>query len=91
MKTFAQLKRDLKVNVAVKTLANTIKPDKNGQTRNIAIVQTNAIAFRDNTHHSGLSWLWWEKAGQYEYEGNTFKVYADTSKQRLLFAYEIIA
>ena len=86
-KTFSQLKKDLQVGVLVKTIANNIKPEMNGQVRAIGKVQSNAIAFiRDDKQ---LSWLWWGKASEYEYEDNTFKVYSKDHSQ-VYFVYEIM-
>ena len=94
-KSFNQMKKDLHVGVKVKTIHNFIKPEKDGAVREIAKVQTNAIAFKDNTP-SGLSWLWFAKAGNYEYEDNIIKVYDDPAsynnyQRTLVFEYEIIA
>lgn len=86
MKTFAQLKRDIKEGSLIKTILNNIKPEKNGEIRKIGKVQSNAIAFE--TIKGKLSWLWWGKASQYEYEGNIFKVF-DNNKN-LCFVYEIM-
>ena len=76
-KTFAQLKRDLQTGVKVKM----IKREVNGreekaitQEREVTKVQSNAVAFktllRDGT--IGNSWLYFPKASQVEYVGNTF-------------------
>ena len=93
LKTFAQLKRDLQVGVKVKTITNYVKPEMEGQIRPIGKVQTNAIAFlrEDNK----LSWLWWGKANNVEYENNIFKIYEDPAnwngqKRTLVFVYEIL-
>ena len=76
-KTFAQLKRDLKEGVKVKM----IKREVNGkeekaitEEREISIVQTNAVAFKTLLHDGtvGNSWLYFPKASQVEYIGNTF-------------------
>lgn len=102
MKTFSQLKKDLQAGTQVKTLLNNIRPEKNGQVRRIGKVQTNAIAFEipENEQKTNLwgetqtlSWLWWDKASNYEYDGNTFKVYHTdkrTNERVLDFIYEII-
>lgn len=86
-KTFNQLKKDLQVGVMVKTIANNIKPEMNGQVRAIGKVQSNAIAFlrEDNK----LSWLWWGKASEYEYEDDTFKVYSQDHSE-IYFIYQIV-
>ena len=101
MKTFAQLKRDIKEGTRIKTILNTYKPDKNGQIRKVAKVQTNAIGFEipeeQQTRNifgkiQTISWLWWGKASQYEYEGDTFKVYDEYKGNRILsFIYQILA
>ena len=97
MKTFAQLKRDIKEGTLIKTILNNIKAEKNGEIRKVGKVQSNAIAFeipkeQQKTNIWGetqtLSWLWWGKASQYEYEGNVFKVF-DNNKN-LCFVYEIM-
>lgn len=63
-------------------------------------VQSNAIAFEipkedQKSDFRGeiqtLSWLWWGKANQYEYENNVFKIYDEIRGERVLsFIYEII-
>lgn len=93
MKSFSQLKKDLQTGVKVKTIFNYCKPENNGQIRAIGKVQTNAIAFLKDD--SKLSWLWWGKASNYEYEDNVFKVYDEPNAynnftRNLLFVYEII-
>ena len=88
-KSFSQLKKDWKVGVKVKTVVNEIKPEFTGEIREISIVQTNAIAFK--CIRKGVetnSWLWWQKAKNYEYEDNIFKCYND--KHELEFIYEIM-
>lgn len=97
MKTFAQLKRDIVEGVKIKTILNNIKPEKNGEIRKIGKVQSNAIAFEIPEEQQKpniwgeiqtLSWLWWGKASQYEYEENVFKIF-DNNKN-LCFVYEIL-
>lgn len=102
MKTFSQLKKDIKVGTTITTILNNIRPEKNGQIRKIGKVQTNAIAFEIPLEEQKrdifgniqtLSWLWWDKASNYEYDGNTFKVYhidKRTNERVLDFIYEII-
>lgn len=100
MKTFTQLKRDIKQGIKIKTILNNCRPEKNGQVRTVAVVQSNAIGFEipEEEQHRNIhgeiqkvSWLWWGKASQYEYENNTFKVFEDIKGERvLLFIYEII-
>jgi hypothetical protein len=106
MKTLAQLKRDLVVGARVKTIVQTIKPEKEGMIRDIKKKQTNAICFNDSTTRNGESWLWFDlPANYYEYDNNTFKVYSplkinrsfENGKEKkeyigkeLTFIYEII-
>lgn len=102
MKTFTQLKKDIKAGVTIKTILNIIRPEKNGQVRKVGKVQTNAIAFEIPKEEQKrdifgniqtLSWLWWDKASNYEYNGNIFKVYHTdkrTNERILDFIYEII-
>lgn len=94
-KSFNQLKKDLKKGTKVKTIKNIVRPENEGEIREISIVQTNAIAFKRADGRD--SWLWWTKAGDYEYEDNTFKVYTPETKlsngkiipRELTFIYEI--
>ena len=44
-KTFAQLKKDLKEGMEIKTVLNNIRPERNGQVRKIVKGQTNDIDF----------------------------------------------
>jgi hypothetical protein len=93
MKSFAQLKRDLLPGVTVKTVLNTVKPEKTGEIRVIGAKQSNAIAFE--MKDGRLSWLWWPKATEIEYENRTFKVYDppasyNNNTRTLLFIYEIL-
>lgn len=94
MKTFAQLKRDIKEGSKIKTVLNNIKPEKNGEIRKVGKVQSNAIAFEIEPKLNiwgqtvNLSWLWWGKASQYEYENNIFKVFDEN--KNLCFIYEIM-
>lgn len=95
MKTFAQLKRDLKVGTIVKTVLNNCKPEMTGEIRKIQVVQSNAIAFERKEDSSRPSWLWWPKASEIEYDGDTFKVYAapaswNNNTRTLEFIYQII-
>ena len=102
MKTFSQLKRDIKEGTKIKTILNTYKPEKNGQIRKITAVQTNAIGFEIPEEQqtinpitkqvNKISWLWWGKASQYEYDGDTFKVYDECKGDRILsFIYQILS
>lgn len=95
MKSFSQLKKDLQVGVKIKTILNNVKPEKNNQVRELIKVQTNAIVFKDETHTSGTSYLWYPKASLVEYEDNIFKIYEEPNKynnntKTLLFVYEIL-
>lgn len=93
MKTFAQLKRDIKEGTIIKTVNNFCKPEMSGQIRKVGKVQSNAIAF---TREDGkLSWIWWPKATCIEYDGDTFKVYSEPKEynnftKELLFIYQIM-
>ena len=76
-KTLAQLKRDLQTGVKVKMIKREVNGIEEGtiiEEREISIVQDNAIAFktllRDGT--IGNSLLYFPKASQVEYIGNTF-------------------
>lgn len=86
-KSFAQLKRDLQVGVLVKTIHNYCKPEKDGEVRKIAKMQTNAIAF-ETANPDRPSWIWW-KEHKVEYTGKVFKVYSKKTDE-LFFEYEII-
>jgi len=93
LKSFSQLKKDLKVGVTVRTIRNNCKPEMTGEIRTISKVQTNAIAFKRSDGKD--SWLWWGKANNYEYENNNIKVYDEPSKyndfkRTLVFEYEIL-
>lgn len=88
-KSFSQLKKDLKVGVKVKTITNNLKPDFNGEIREISIVQTNVIAFKCVRNGKEVnSWYWWGKTKDYEYEDNIFKCYDEN--HNLEFEYEIM-
>jgi hypothetical protein len=76
-KTFAQLKRDLQVGIKIKM----IKREVNGKEekaitneREVSKVQSNAVAFKTLLGDGmiGNSWLYFPKASQVEYIGNTF-------------------
>lgn len=87
-KSFAQLKRDLQPGVQVKTVINNCKPEFNNEIRKISKVQTNAICFECIRNGKQVnSYLWYPKAKDIEYIGNTFKIY-DNGK--LIFEYEIL-
>jgi hypothetical protein len=100
MKTFSQLKRDMHEGVRVKTVLNNYKPERNGQIRKIAKVQTNAICFeipQEEQHRDifgnlqVLSYFWWDKASNYEYDGDTVKVFCSANGQKeLAFIYQIM-
>lgn len=101
MKTFAQLKRDFCEGAIIKTVLNNCKPERTGQIRKIVKVQTNAIAFeipeKDRYRNilgvwQTLSWLYWDKASNYEYDGDTVKCYHTDNGERILdFIYQKIA
>lgn len=76
-KTFAQLKRDLQLGVKVKMIKREVNGKEgkaNTEEREISIVQSNAVAFKTllNDGTFGNSWLYFPKASQVEYIGNTF-------------------
>ncbi len=93
IKTFAQLKRDLQNiylnNGSIKTLTNNIKPEKNGQTRQIHNLQTNAIIFKDETTRTGNSYLWYPKTSYIKYYDDILEIYEDTAQTKLLFKYQL--
>ena len=76
-KTFAELKRDLQLGIKIKM----IKREVNGkeekaitEDREISKVQSNAVAFKTLLPDGsiGNSWLYFPKASEVEYIGNTF-------------------
>ena len=76
-KTFAELKRDLQLGIKIKM----IKREVNGkeekaitEDREISKVQSNAVAFKTLLPDGsiGNSWLYFPKASEIEYIGNTF-------------------
>ena len=76
-KTFAQLKRDLQLGVKIKMIKREVngKEEKaNIEEREVSKVQSNAIAFKTLLPDGsiGNSWLYFPKASQVEYIGNTF-------------------
>ena len=80
MKTFAQLKRDLKVGTILKLRVNNHKPERNGKRFMIAKVKTNAIAYveidyKNEIINPKLVWVWLPKSAVFvEYEKNDFKL-----------------
>lgn len=101
MKSFAQLKRDFSKGSVIKTVLNNVKPERTGQIRKIVKTQTNAIAFeipeKDRYRNilgvwQTLSWLYWDKSSNYEYDGDIVKVYREQNGERILdFIYQKIA
>ena len=102
MKTFAQLKRDMSEGTLVETVLNNCRPEKTGQIRKIVKAQSNAIAFEipENEQRADffgrtqtMSWLWWDKASCYDYDGDTVKVYhiEKDGTCSLDFIYKILA
>lgn len=87
-KTFAQLKRDLKVGVKVKQTKNEIWGTINDEIREISKVQTNAVAFRTNKNGKTVdSWLWFPKSvSEVDYQGDTFYF----KSNNLMIGYKII-
>ena len=88
VKSFAQLKRDLSLGTLVKTIHNYCKPERDGEVRKIAKVQTNAIAFERPEDIDRPSWIWW-KDHKVEYIDNIFKVFSKKTNE-LYFEYEIV-
>lgn len=88
VKSFAQLKRDLSLGTLVKTIHNYCKPERDGEVRKIAKVQTNAIAFERPEDLDRPSWIWW-KDHKVEYIDNIFKVFSKKTNE-LYFEYEIV-
>ena len=74
VKTFAQLKRDLKLGTKVQQIENEFWGSTNDSIREISIVQTNAIAFKTIKDGKEIaSWLWYpKKASDVIYKGNVF-------------------
>ncbi|MDD3085423.1 MAG: hypothetical protein PHU32_06065 [Candidatus ainarchaeum sp.] len=87
-KTFAQLKRDLKVGVKVKQIKNEIWGTINDEIREISKVQTNAVAFRTNKNGKIIdSWLWLpESASEVDYQDDVFYF----KSNNLMIGYKII-
>ena len=69
MKTFAELKRDLKVGTKIKCLEHSIRPERVGDITTLVIVQSNSIK-----QDSG-KWLDIPSASLVSYNDNTFTVY----------------
>ena len=87
-KTFAQLKRDLKVGVKVQQTKNEIWGKTNDEIREISIVQTNAIAFKTNKNGKIVnSWIWFpKKSSDVIYTGDEFTFISEGKK----ISYKII-
>jgi len=64
--SFSALKRKLQVGVKLKLVRHDwARPGGKlniGDVREIAVVQSNAIAFATSSSESGLSWLYWSSA-----------------------------
>ena len=76
-KTFAELKRDLQLGIKIKMIKREVNgKEEKGITeeREISKVQSNAVAFKTLLPDGsiGNSWLYFPKASEVEYIGNTF-------------------
>ena len=97
MKTFAQLKRDLKEGVKIRCLYNYYRENFPKEYRTITKVQTNAITLETITE-DGIKqlWLYFPKSSTLvEYENNIFKFFVEPNKynnftKTLEFIYEIL-
>ena len=88
-KTFAQLKRDLKVGTKIVQVRNDFWMGTiNSDIREISIVQTNAVAFKTNKNGKIVnSWLWFPKtASDVIYIGDEFTFISEGKK----ISYKII-
>lgn len=95
-KTFAQLKRDLKVGKKLKTIYNAGWQAYVGSIREISKVQTNAFCL-NTLFEEGYkdSYVWYpEKASLVEYEDNRFRFYAQpkwmNNERVLTLEYEFV-
>lgn len=79
IKTLAELKRHLATpNATLQMIeyASCIqgewieKTPHNSNPRKVAILQTNAVALKDDTKEWGKSWLWFGKASEWSFNGN---------------------
>jgi hypothetical protein len=94
--SFAELKRRLRVGVKLKLVRHDwARPGGKlnvGDVREIAQVQSNAIAFATPLSDSGLSWLYWGKADQYRIDECGFDVALNPNKGfEQIIRYEFVA
>lgn len=92
MKTFAQLKRDLKVGTKLKCVFNHYGKYLN-VVRPISKVQTNAVYLKTETENGTVnSYLDFPpKAGLVKYDGNIFEFYFERNGELIKeLAYEIV-
>ena len=76
-KTLAELKRDLKLGIKIKMIKREVNGSESGTiagVREVTKVQSNGIAFKTLLHDGIIknSWLYFPKASEVEYIGNTF-------------------
>ena len=76
-KTFAELKRDLKLGTKIKMIKREVNGSESGTiagVREVTKVQSNAVAFKTLLHDGTInnSWLYFPKASQVDYIDNTF-------------------
>ena len=92
MKTFAQLKRDLKVGTKLKCIFNYHGKYLN-VVRPISKVQTNAVYLKTETENGTVnSWLDFPPtASLVKYDGNVFEFYSKINGELVkMLAYEIV-
>ena len=92
MKTFAQLKRDLKVGTKLKCIFNHYGKYLN-VVRPITKVQTNAVYIKTETENGTVnSYLNFPpKANLVKYDGNVFEFYVEMNGELVkMLAYEIV-
>lgn len=62
-----------------------IKPPHNPNFRGVAILQSNAVAFDDDTTKSGKSWLYFPKASEVAFDNATNQVTITERGTRLVY------
>lgn len=79
MKTLAELKRHLATpNATMQMTAYEIlkdgqwesRPVRNSEARTVAKLQTNAVSLHTDNSRSGVSWLYFEKASEWQFDGD---------------------
>lgn len=84
--SLAALKRRLKMGVKLRLAHHdwaTQGPNaklKVGDVREVAIVQSNAVAFATPATDSGVSWLHWPKANEVRIDDKGFDIHLDGDK-----------